>query len=251
MFFDYLGAMTHYRKALTLFCCVFVCASFGFSQTILIPFRDKELWGYADTNGVIKIQPAYDKASFFNYSRTTTEVYKDKKISLIDTLGNLLFPFSDKIERFGHNYIILQDGKKGMYSLTGKLLVPVEYDWLDDTFSYDEYKSEKDKVIGVKNDNFYLISLSTGKAQKIAKPAQKDFGPGVGIMAPLNEVETVSIPYPQYSTDNFPALAGQKNLVHCETIRMKTKPVFYVFCAWRDRKVIGYVGRNGVQFFKD
>ena len=251
LFFYYLGAM----KALALFICIFMCASFGFAQKILIPFRDKDLWGYADTNGVIQIKPAFDKVKFFNYSRPTAEVYRNKKISLIDTLGNVLFPFSNKIERFGHNYVLVQDGKRGMYSPAGKLLVPVEYDWIHYTFSYDEYKSEKDKVIGVKNDNFYLVSLITGKAQQIAKPAQKDLGPGVGVAAPPDHdpdgVDIVSIPFPQYPSSDFPALAGQKNLVHCETIRMNTKPVFYVFCVWRDRKVAGYAGQNGVLFFKD
>src|SRR5215213_8314577 len=111
LFFYYLVAM----KVFALFICIFMCASFGFAQNILIPFRDKNLWGYADTNGVIQIKPAFDKVKFFNYSKPTTEVYRNNKISIIDTLGNLLLPFSDKIERWGNHYILLQDGKKGMY----------------------------------------------------------------------------------------------------------------------------------------
>lgn len=242
-----------YRKVLALAVFVLMCAPFGFSQKILIPFRDKDLWGYADTNGVIQIKPAFDKASFFNYSRPTTEVYRNKKVSLIDTAGNLLFPFSDKFEYLPNkNFMIVQDNKIGIYSLAGKLVIPVAYDALHHTYRYEDYKSLKNKVIVVKNDVFYLVDLTTGETTPISKPTERQFNSsGMGVVAPPASIETTSIPYPQLPGSDFPALAGQKNLVHCETIRMNTKPVFYVFCAWKDREMIGYVGRNGVQFFKD
>ena len=246
--------MTGYKKesiSLLLFLILF---STGFSQKILIPYRNKNLWGYADTSGVIKIKPIYDSADFFNFSKTVTEVYKDRKVSLITIDGNLLFPLSDSYQIFGNNYFVTKDKKQGVYSKTGKLLVPIEYDLIECTCYYHEYEKEKNKVVGLKNNKYYLIDLTTQLVQQISSPKNEQANESTireGIVLAPDNIGTTSAPWPQYSANDFPKLSGLKNLVHCKTIYLDGKPVFYIFCKWNNRQMTGYVGQNGVEFFKD
>jgi len=66
-----------------------------------------------------------------------------------------------------------------------------------------------------------------------------------------DEASLTRVPYPQLQSRDFPKLTVYTGLVHCETIYLDRKPVFYVFCTWKDRKMIGYIGQNGVAFYKD
>jgi hypothetical protein len=243
--------MNFYKNGLLSSFFIFLSASCAFSQ-ILIPFRDKTLWGYADTNGIVRIKPAYDKVNFFNYSKSTTEVYRDKKISLIDMRGKLMFPFSDSYAQMGNNYIVTQNKRKGVYSSSGVQLVPAEYDYFECTCYYDAYKAERDKIIAAKNDSFYLVSLNTSDVKHIPDPRRvKAIEGGSGVMEPIIDAELTSVPYPQLDSKGFPALVKYKNMVHCETIIKDTKRIFYIFCLWKEGKKIGYVGQNGIEFFKD
>lgn len=241
------------KESISLF--IFLTLSLtGFTQNILIPYRDKTLWGYADTSGVIKIKPVYDSADFFNFSKATTEVYKDKKVSLITIDGNLLFPFSDTYQVLGDHYIVTKDKKQGVYAKTGKLLVPIEYEKIECTCYYSEYEKEKNKIIGLKNNNYFLINLTTQSAKKIPAPKNEQLSESTtweGIVQPPDNIGTTSVPWPQYSAKDFPKLTGIKNLVHCKTIFKEGNPVFYIFCKWINRQKAGYVGQNGVEFFKD
>lgn len=242
-----------YKKGLIFLIFIFYFACFSFSQSLLIPFREGNVWGYADTNGVIQIKPAFDKADFFNFSENITEVFKDKKISLIDIHGKILFPFSDSYYQLADNYIVTQNSKRGLYSKQGVQLLPFEYDIFNCACAFEEYRKEINKIIGIKNNEYYLITLNTDAIEKIPKPNDSKIS---GLVEGVEEPELVegtltSIPSPQLQSRDFPKLNGYKDLVHCETIYMDQKPVFYMFCVWKDRKMIGYIGQNGVVFFKD
>ena len=242
-----------YKKGLISLIFIFYFTSSSFSQSVLIPFREGNLWGYADTNGVIKIKPTFDKADFFNYSKNITEVFKDNKVSLIDIHGKTLFPFSDNYEKWVDHYIVTQNGKKGIYTEQGVQFLAFEYDNFECTCAYDKYRNEVNKIIGTKNNEYYLIDLKTTKINKITKPDNsKAFESGEGIIAvPIDKSNTTGVPYPQFQSRDFQKLDGYSNLVHCKTIYINRKPVFYVFCFWKDRKMIGYIGQNGVAFYKD
>ena len=243
--------MNFYKNGLLSSFFIILSAYCAFSQ-ILIPFRDKTLWGYADTNGIVRIKPAYDKVNFFNYSKSTTEVYRDKKIALIDIHGKLMFQFSDSYYQMGNNYIVTQNKKKGIYSSSGVQLVPAEYDYFECTCYYDAYKAERDQIIGVKNNTFYLVNLKTSNVKQVPDPRRVNASKGgSGVMAPIDNAELISVPYPQLDSKDFPALIKYKSLVHCETIIKDTKRIFYIFCLWKEGKKIGYVGQNGIQFFKE
>lgn len=233
------------QKVLCFFCTGIFLIHTAFSQTILIPYRDKNLWGFADTNGNIRITPAYDRVNFFNFSKPVTKVRKDKKVSLLDTSGKLLLPFSDHFEPFSKNYLITQNKKKGIYSSMGKALVPCEYDGF-------EWK-DSNQVIGLKDNQYYLVSYKTGKATKMPPPKREPIPEGTEMLIPVeyDEDNITSVPNPQLPASDFPRLKTYKDLVHIETIWKNRKPVFHIFQIIKDRKILGFVGENGVQFFKD
>lgn len=245
--------MPCYKKVFLHLVLAFFLSPFAFSQSVLIPYRDGKLWGYADSNGVVQIKPAFDKVGFFKYSKTITEVFKDNKISLIDTGGNLLFPFSDDYEQFAENYIVTQNGKKGIYTKQGVQLIAFEYDNFQQTWWYEKYRNEINKIIANKDTAYYLIDLKSRIIEKIPKPYNSMTLNSVeGVVAePIDRSTIVSVPYPQLQSSSFSKLKEYSNLVHCETIYQNGKPVFYVFCSWKDRKMIGYIGQNGVVFYKD
>ncbi|MGK0364766.1 MAG: hypothetical protein ACI85O_001824 [Saprospiraceae bacterium] len=54
---------------------------------IMVPYLMNEQYGYSDLNGNIKIDPSYDKVSFFNSNGYAT-VEINAKMHIIDTLGN-------------------------------------------------------------------------------------------------------------------------------------------------------------------
>jgi hypothetical protein len=245
--------MDCYKKGVLSFIFIFHFTSFSFCQSVLIPFREGHLWGYADTNGVIQIKPAFDKVGFFNYTKNIAEVFKDTKISLIDPGGKALFPFSDSYYQFADNYIVTQNGKKGIYTKQGRQLLAFGYDHFECTCAYEKYRKEINKIIGVKNSEYYLIDFKTTAIKKLPKPNNSRASQSSeGIVAmPVDEFSTTGVPNPQLQSRDFPKLSGYTNLVHCETVYLDIKPVFYVFCIWKDGKMIGYMGQNGVAFYKD
>ncbi len=246
--------MNNYKRELFVFCFVFFFVSFSSSQTVLIPFRQGSLWGYADTNGVIQIKPAFDKAAFFNYSQQFTQVFKDGKVSLIDHQGKTLFPFSDRYQHLAGVFVVALNGKQGIYSEQGVQLVAPDYDNLKYAALYQKYRDEshKHKFIGRKGAEYFLVDVKSSTSVKIPKPINShtsDFS--VDVVEPIDESNLTSAPWPQLKSREFEKLKGYSNLVHCETIYQNGKPVFHVFCSWKDRKMVGYIGRNGVVFYKD
>src|SRR5881392_2992116 len=71
-------------------------------QKFLIPYRQKNLWGFCDTLGKVMIEPVYDSTGFVSPYYT--------------------------IPRLGKIY---SGGKEGMISFAGKVLVPALYDKVD------------------------------------------------------------------------------------------------------------------------
>src|ERR1044072_8009777 len=70
-------------------------AARSFSQALpqLIPYRDGDKWGYADSNGKVVIEPQWQKVFFFSGGKAIVEA--DSGYScLIDTRGNIIIPRS-------------------------------------------------------------------------------------------------------------------------------------------------------------
>ena len=244
--------MILFKKTSTVLFLAIFFISHAHSQSLLIPFRDGNTWGYSDTNGIVRIKPSFDKASFFEYPDNTAEVFKNNKLSLINSHGKTLFPFSDTYTEVEGDYIVTANKKKGIYTKKGVQLVPIEYDQFDYTSNFKEYSLEKDKIVGIKNNEYFLIDLKTGRVTKITKPGKIVLPAGEGVAIPSIDLSnTVGVPNPQFHRSDFPKLKGYTNLVHCKTLYVNHKPVFYVFCVWQNRAMIGYMGQNGISFFKD
>lgn len=100
----------------------------GITQTYLIPYRENDRWGYADTNGVVIVEPRYDKVNFFfsGYAQVAKGTLK----GVINAKGQEIIPVAyDEISTPYRGYAAVgRDGRSGMISLgNGKLILPVQY----------------------------------------------------------------------------------------------------------------------------
>lgn len=105
---------------------------------ILIPFRQKNHWGFCDTLGRIVIQPYYDSAGFFSGDRYKNPdelalVSKDGRQGAIDKEGNVIIDLAyDAIKIDDKNKFCLLEleGKKSISSLKGQIIIPPNYSYL-------------------------------------------------------------------------------------------------------------------------
>ena len=117
------------RNLITLLALLVGSTAFA-QKAILIPYRQGKQWGYADTNGVVRIRPAYESVS--GLLQNSRYIVKSKgKMGLIDQQGKRMAPFCyDEIEGDHHQdgFIVKSKGKLGYLSNSGKLLVKPVYD---------------------------------------------------------------------------------------------------------------------------
>lgn len=178
-----------------------------YKYDLLVPYRQGELWGYCDTNGIIKIIPKYDSVAFFTTSPTTI-VYKNKKQTIINSNGKLLLPFNydhiyhnktnniyvleksglyglfnsykkkivipvvyDSIQQYKDSlFYIKYKSKKGIVKINGEITINAVYDSFEETHWYNQYKNELNKIIGIKNNRYYLTDLNNNNSIEISKP---------------------------------------------------------------------------------
>lgn len=132
-----------------------------FNAQTLVPYRDKNVWGYSDESGNVKITPKYDSVALFD-SKYNKENYRFAKVlsngkyGLIDEKGGILFNTtykdinidSDKYSLF----IIVQNenGKFGVYDFN-KSFIPEEFDKIEYIRNYS-FLVKKNQKIGVYNN---------------------------------------------------------------------------------------------------
>jgi hypothetical protein len=152
------------RRLFLFLCALFLLTSTGSTQErpggkLLIPYRYKNLWGYCDTLGRVIIQPAYDSVTFI-YFTPTIKVFRKGKATIIDATGKKLLPYFDFIFDWSEKLFAVKDGNKfGIYNEQGAIVVPVEYDHLYYTSTYEKYRSIENSVIAAKGNLYFLISL--------------------------------------------------------------------------------------------
>jgi WG containing repeat len=103
--------------------------SISFAQTrYLIPYRNGDLWGYADTNRHIVISPKYDEATIYFHGYAT--IAKGKLYGVINSKGKEIIPpqYNGYIEPW-NDYLAVSRGKNtGIIHLhTGKVILPLSY----------------------------------------------------------------------------------------------------------------------------
>ncbi|MBB4807582.1 hypothetical protein HNP38_002888 [Chryseobacterium defluvii] len=103
-----------------------------YSQEFRIPFRSKNLWGFADKTGKIKVTPKYDSVSISN-DNLRWFVYKNNKTGVIDSSGNeKLATEYDSIERKplhsrDNDFYLFKNKKTGYADIGGKIIFPCDY----------------------------------------------------------------------------------------------------------------------------
>lgn len=108
---------------------LFVSACFTVNaQSILVPYRIKDKWGYSDIKGKIKIKPQFDNASFFDgdYAMVTN----GGGAGLINRSGQIVIPlnYSGLMVKKHGILAFTKSGHTGFYDLNAKeLLVDTQY----------------------------------------------------------------------------------------------------------------------------
>ena len=85
----------------------------------LIPYRDGELWGFADSTGKIIVQPKYNYVEGFKNGFAI--VYKDRQGNIIDKNGHELLPRSFSQISVYQDFVKVGTEAKlhGLYTKTG------------------------------------------------------------------------------------------------------------------------------------
>lgn len=89
--------MVHYTNMRFLLLIILFSVHSIFSQNypLLIPYKKGKLWGYCDSNRVVKIEPKFIAASFFdNYERALVKLSKDE-LGFIDNKGSVLTKYGE------------------------------------------------------------------------------------------------------------------------------------------------------------
>ena len=141
--------------------------AFAYSQNSkLIPFVSNSKWGFSDRNGKLMIQPVYDSVGFFNTSSVGLEyltfayVYQNKKMGVIDTQNKQLLPIAYKyvknVDETFHFIAINEAGKSGLVSNDNRVIIPFEYDQLDEVVNFS-FILKKNKKIGLADVNGKIV----------------------------------------------------------------------------------------------
>ncbi|WP_395043074.1 WG repeat-containing protein [Flavobacterium sp.] len=133
---------------------------------ILIPYREKNLWGFSDTLGNIKVKPIYkDVKSFFIDEETNFTaryvVKTNKKYFVIDQNSKVLLPELNNYDSIYINklyydrFSIYRNGKTGIF-LKNKELIPCIYDKLS-IATNESYYVKNGKLEGLINSSGKII----------------------------------------------------------------------------------------------
>ncbi len=131
---------------------------------LMVPYRLKNKWGYADTLGKIVIKPQFDSVGVFFYSgkdKTALACFsKNGKLGLMNPEMKPVLPnqftkidFSkdDNVMYIKHLITVWNKNLCGSYDLAGKQILPVEYESIDDRWLPRLYIVKKAGKFGLLN----------------------------------------------------------------------------------------------------
>ncbi len=125
-------------------------------------------YGILDNNGQVIVEAQYDAADgSYNHNVGALKVKKNDQYGYIDKMGNIFIPIQYKSIQYNTGYFIVEDndGKMGLLSSSGKVVIPLEYDsiWLT------EYRGENIKVFGDIGNMAYQYDFNTKQMALIEK----------------------------------------------------------------------------------
>jgi hypothetical protein len=98
----------------------------------LVPYRDKDWWGYADHSGNVVIPPKYERAKMFSSGRAVVSI--GKNCGIVDTAGYLVVEVSYELCTVADGYLAVRIGGKSIVlDRTGK---PITHETYDGTYRY-------------------------------------------------------------------------------------------------------------------
>lgn len=96
----------------------------------LIPFKKNDLWGFAEKNGSLKVEPKYDKVEFFKNGRA--KVWKNKNQGFINAEGEnlveLIYQKADFLYLGDQLFSVKKDNKWGVVNSKKKILLEFQFD---------------------------------------------------------------------------------------------------------------------------
>lgn len=120
------------------------------SSDNLLPFREKDKWGFINTSGQVCISAKFDHADYFHDG--LAEVQINGKYGVIDSIGNFViqpqYTGMGTIEK--DNIIVSSSGKWGIIDLSGHSLAAERFDQL-------RYEEKNDLFVFQKGDSFGII----------------------------------------------------------------------------------------------
>ena len=132
-----------------------------------IPYTYK-MWGVMDIEGKIITPPLYRYIGFFNKGHTKVSISNNpQKLNeyfldgLIDSIGNTVLPPVHKMFIPYKNFLICekQDGKRGLFDLQGKRIVPCRFNWVSIL--------NETQVALTTQDSVYIIDYSVKEAKTL------------------------------------------------------------------------------------
>ena len=157
--------MAKFLKIVFLF-IVFQVEAQSQSNKVLIPYRDKNLWGLSDTLGNIKVKPSYKEIKHFiiDYSKNFASRYvvkSNKTFYVIDQNKKVLLPELNPYDSiylnkdFPNHFWVFKKGKVGLFH-KNKEIIGCFYDKI--TVSENEsYEVQNGKLSGLINSLGKLI----------------------------------------------------------------------------------------------
>lgn len=161
---------------------------------ILVPYRVKNLWGFSDQFGNIKIKPIYDSIEKNQYYWTDGAAFKNLMVVtkgnqkfVINHLNQVVVPVAKSFDDFDLDsycyeaVIAKKNNKKALY-YDGKELLPCTYDYIE-RISNRSFKITTNNKTGLINSSgkvivpvkFAILGFKDFKADKIVWRARNDF----------------------------------------------------------------------------
>lgn len=201
------------RKGILLFTLLATAHdTFAQQDSVLIPYRKGQKWGYSHYNGKIIIRPRYDSVSVFDNSNYLKKdiafIFKQDKVGIIGKKGEVIIPASyNSIKqetgaiRFPTNRLLVTKGDlHGIIDFDNKIVLPIEYDTLiirDKVvttsgvadFQGYEYLATKGSVNYIIDSNGVRTIIT---AEKYRKTASISYGIMAGPQEYDNRIKTIN-----------------------------------------------------------
>jgi hypothetical protein len=138
-----------------------------FSQSILIPHRKGDKWGYSNLDGQILISHKYDSVENFSYNTKYLKVYKRKKTAYLSSITleqTKFYTTINKIQIMNEIYfVVAKKNKVGLLNSKGEIIVPLKFNSVSVTKkeNLNEVILENNIVLLQKKTEYFVFNIET------------------------------------------------------------------------------------------